>query len=417
MAGNGRQLHRLTALQIGKLLEPGHYPDGGGLYFQITKSGARSWIFRYELHGRERAMGLGSIAQVSLAAARAEAAKCRELLKVKIDPIDARDREQARRSAEHIDARTFRVAAEDYIEKHQAGWKNAKHAQQWRNTLETYAYPVIGRVDVRDIDTSMIVSVLHKIWIAKRETASRVRGRIESILDAEKALGRRDGENPARWRGHLDKLLPKQNKRKKVKHHPALPWGELPDFISQLEAKDARSARMLHLLILTCVRTQEVMLARPEEFDLRRKVWTIPGDRMKMELPLRVALSDKAVELVRAALPGAKYGYLFPGFKKGRPLSNMAMLNLLDGMGYGYVTVHGFRSTFRDWVAECTEYPGDLAEKALAHAIENETEAAYRRGDMLERRRPLMEAWAKYCHTPPTANVLPFTPAQAPAAG
>ena len=159
------------------------------------------------------------------------------------------------------------------------------------------------------------------------------------------------------------------------------------------------------------------MLARPEEFDLRRKVWTIPGDRMKMELPLRVALSDKAVELVRAALPGAKYGYLFPGFKKGKPLSNMAMLNLLDGMGYGYVTVHGFRSTFRDWVAECTEYPGDLAEKALAHSIENETEAAYRRGDMLERRRPMMEAWAKYCHTSPAANVLPFTPSQAPAAG
>ncbi len=403
-----RQLHRLTALRISKLLEPGYYRDGGGLHFQISPSGARSWIFRFTLFGRTREMGLGSLASVSLAAARTEAAKCRALLKEKIDPIEARNTEQRRRALESACARTFKVAAEDYIAQHRGAWKNAKHAQQWTNTLATYAYKVIADVDVRDIDTPLIVRILQPIWTAKRETAARVRGRIESILDAEKALGHREGENPARWRGHLDKILPRQNKRKKVKHHPALPWADIPTFMPKLLASGARSARMLHLLILTCVRTNEVLLARPEEFDLERKVWTIPGDRMKMERPLRVPLSQKAVEIVREAKKTAAHGYLFPGTRRGRPFSNMTMLNLLDDLGYEHITVHGFRSTFRDWVAECTEYPDSLAEKALAHAIENETEAAYRRGDMLERRRKLMEDWARYCSRQ-SATVTPIT--------
>ncbi|MBJ9658951.1 tyrosine-type recombinase/integrase [Burkholderia gladioli] len=413
MAGASRQLHRLTALKIGKLLEPGQYPDGGNLYFQISPTGSRSWIFKFTLNGRSREMGLGPLSLVSLAAARAEAVKCRALLKDKIDPIEARN-ERARQAAlEGAGPRLFRTAAAEYIDKHRAGWKNQKHAQQWENTLATYAFKKMGDVDVCAIDTALVVSVLQPIWTDKRETAARVRGRIESIIDAEKALGHREGENPARWRGHLDKILPKQNKRKKVRHHPALPWQEIPEFMVKLRAREGRAARMLEHLILTCVRTQEVLFAQPGEFAFDRKVWTVPGDRMKMELPLRVPLTDHVVALVKDAIAEQRDGWLYPGQAKGKPLSNMAMLKVLERMGYDHITVHGFRSTFRDWVAECTEYPDSLAEKALAHAIDNETEAAYRRGDMLERRRRLMEDWARYC-SGQTATVIPFTPAASP---
>ncbi len=239
---------------------------------------------------------------------------------------------------------------------------------------------------MRDVDTSMVVRALQPIWLKKPETASRVRGRIEAILDAEKALGKRSGENPACWRGHLDKILPKRDRARRVKHHPALPYVEIPGFVAELAAWQASAARVLHLLILTCVRTSEALLARPEEFDLERRVWTVPADRMKMEKELRVPLSAAAVWIVRNAMKTAAHGYLFPGHRKGKPLSNMTMLNMLERMGHGGITVHGFRSTFRDWVAESAEYPDSLAEMALAHAVESKVEGAYRRGDMLERR-------------------------------
>jgi integrase len=408
-----RQLHRLTALKIGKLDAPGHYPDGGNLYFQISETGSRSWIFKFTLRGRSREMGLGPLASVSLAAARAEASKCRDLLRDGVDPIEARKTKQRQRVLELSGPRLFKAAAADYIAKHRAGWKNKKHAQQWANTIATYADPILGDQDVRDVDTAMIVQVLQPIWIKKRETAFRLRGRLECILDAEKALGHREGENPARWRGHLDKLLPKQNRRKKIKHHPALPWQEIPSFMKELREQRGTAARMLEHLILTVVRTQEVQFARPEEFDMRYRVWTVPGERMKMELPLRVPMTDRLVELVEAALLGARDGWLYPGRKKGKPLSNMAMLKLLERMGYGHVTVHGFRSTFRDWVADCTEYADSLAEMALAHAIQNESEAAYRRGDMLERRRKMMSDWAHYC-SGQTAAVIPLDQSTTP---
>lgn len=392
-----RQLHRLTALKIGKLDAPGQYPDGGNLHFQISVTGSRSWIFKYTLRGRSREMGLGPLSAVSLAAARAEAAKCRELLRAGIDPIEARNTERKSRALEQSGPRLFKTAAAEYIEKQQAGWKNPKHAQQWANTLATYAFPTLGDQEVGEIDTAMIVRVLQPIWMAKRETAFRLRGRLERILDAEKALGYRSGENPARWRGHLDTLLPKQNRRKKIKHHPALPWQEMPEFMSALRQRPEPTARMLELLILTAVRTQEALYARPEEFAMNYRVWTVPGERMKMELPLRVPMTDRVVELIEQALPHARHGWLFPGKKEKKPYSNMAMLKVLERMGYDHVTVHGFRSTFRDWVAECTEYADSLAEKALAHAIQNESEAAYRRGDMLERRRQMMADWACFC--------------------
>ncbi|MGN6260935.1 MAG: tyrosine-type recombinase/integrase [Ralstonia sp.] len=402
-----RQLHRLTALKVGKLDAPGQYPDGGNLYFQISQTGSRSCIFKFTLRGKSREMGLGPLSSISLAAARAEAAKCRDLLRGGIDPIEARKAEHRKQAVETSGARVFKTAAANYITKHRAGWKNPKHAQQWENTIATYAKPILGDQDVRDIDTAMIVRVLQPIWMSKRETAFRLRGRLECILDAEKALGHRDGENPARWRGHLDKLLPKQNRRRKIKHHPALPWQEMPEFMKKLREQRGTAARMLGHLILTVVRTQEVQFARPEEFAMNYRVWTVPGERMKMELPLRVPMVDRLVKLVEEVLPGARDGWLYPGRVKNKPLSNMAMLKVLERMGYDHVTVHGFRSTFRDWVAECTEYADSVAEKALAHAIQNESEAAYRRGDMLERRRKMMGDWARFCDGQ-TAAVIPI---------
>jgi integrase len=396
---SGRQLHRLSALGITKEVTPGHYSDGGGLYMQIADSGARSWVFRFKLNGRVREMGLGPVSRVSLGDARKLAAGYREMVREQIDPILAR-REQQRRQLLDISADanvTFREAAEAYIRAREPEWRNRKHVKQWGNTLKTYAYPVIGEVRVRDIDTAMVVRILQPIWTKKAETARRVRGRIKAILDAETVMGHRTGGNPARYIDHLQLVLPRSKKRSQVKHHPALPWEELPAFIRELEHRPRRAARVLHLLILTATRTNEVRFARPEEFDLDNRIWTIPGDRMKSGRPLRVPLCERAVEIVRSALPKAKGGYLFPGYKEGHPLSNMAMLILLRRMSRHEITVHGFRSTFRDWVAECTEYPDSLAEEALAHIIISQTVAAYRRRDQLERRRLMMEEWGRYC--------------------
>ncbi|WP_373278620.1 tyrosine-type recombinase/integrase [Castellaniella caeni] len=390
-------------MKINKLLKPGQYPDGGGLYFQISRSGSRSWIFRFTLSGRTREMGVGSLSVVSLAEARAEAARCRALLKEKIDPIEARN--AARKMGQAASSRLFEVAAADYIKTHRPGWKNAKHIQQWENTLATYAGPVIGKMDVRDVGTDEVKRILTPIWISKRETASRVRGRIESILDAEKAQGRRSGENPARWRGHLSLILPNQKRKKKIKHHPALPWDEVPEFMMALAKRSGQAARMLELLILTAVRTQEIRFCRPDEFDMRRKVWTVPGDRMKMEMPLRVPLSDRALGLARDAIESQRYGWVFPGGRKGKPFSNMAMLAVLERMGYGHITVHGFRSTFAGWATESAGYADELADKALAHVVGDDTKQAYFRGDRLEKRRDLMQAWATYCYSQSVATV------------
>jgi len=323
------------------------------------------------------------------------------------DPILAR-REQQRRQLLDISADanvTFREVAEAYIRVREPEWRNRKHVQQWGNTLRRYAYPFIGESRVRDIHTAMIVRILQPIWMKKAETARRVRGRIKAILDAETVMGHRTGSNPARYVDHLQLVLPRVKKRSQVKHHPALPWEELPVFIRELEKRPRRAARVLHLLILTATRTNEVRFALPEEFDLENRIWSIPGDRMKSGRPLRVPLCERAVEIVRSAPPKAKYGYLFPGYKEGRPLSNMAMLTLLKRMSRHGITVHGFRSTFRDWVAECTECPDSLAEEALVHITISQTVAAYRRRDQLERRRLMMEDWGRYCDKEHGKNV------------
>lgn len=395
----GRQLHRLSALRVAKAVDPGHYADGGGLFMQIAGSGARSWVFRFTLDRRVREMGLGPLSRVSLGEARKLATQYREMVRDQIDPILARREEQRRRMLDiSIDANvTFREAAEAFIRAHEPEWRNRKHSQQWGNTLKTYAYPIIGNVRVRDIDTAMIVRILQPIWTKKAETARRVRGRIKAILDAETVMGHRTGSNPARYVDHLQLVLPRSKKRSQVRHHAALPWEDIPTFIRELEQRPRRAARVLHLLVLTATRTNEARFARVEEFDLDNRVWSIPGDRTKSGRPLRVPLCRRAVEIVRSALPKAKYGYLFPGCTEGRPLSNMAMLSLLKRMSHSGITVHGFRSTFRDWVAECTDYPDSLAEEALAHVITSQTIAAYRRRDQLERRRLMMKDWGTYC--------------------
>ncbi|MGG2041161.1 tyrosine-type recombinase/integrase [Burkholderia gladioli] len=393
-----RQLNRLTALGISKLVDPGYYADGGGLYLQISGSGSRSWIYRFSLAGRAREMGLGSLLSLPLAAARKAAADCRASVKQGIDPIEARQRVRVERASAGSPGVTFRQAAAAFIADRESGWRSDKHIKQWTSTLETYAYPVIGEVDVRDINTEMIVRILQPIWLKKGETARRVRGRVKAILDAETVLGHRSGDNPARYVDHLDRVLPRVKKRNSVRHHPALQWEEMPAFFAALRKRPKRAAQALRLLILTATRTNEVRFARPEEFDLDAKVWTIPGERMKCEVELRVPLCDEAVEIVRRQMQGgAKWGWLFPGYKEGLPLSNMSMLLLLRRMDRTDITVHGFRSTFRDWVADCTDYPDSLAEQALAHTIGSTTVSAYRRRDMLERRRGMMEDWARYC--------------------
>ncbi len=384
----------LTAVQIKALNNPGKYADRDGLYLNITKRGTKSWIYRYQLHGRRREIGLGSLRDVSLKSARDKASEARSLQQQGVDPKAHRD------SLKHMpvsaEVWTFDKCAGAYIESHRAGWKNTKHTQQWANTLYMYASPVFGHLPVDQIDTGLVMQVLEPIWRTKTETASRVRGRIENVLSWAIVQGYREGPNPALWRGHLSMLLPQRSKVQKVIHHAALPYSEISEFLDELRGHKGLSAQALELTILTAVRTSEVLSAKWSEIDLDACIWTIPGNRMKSGREHRVPLSTQAVALLNG-LPKMN-GWVFPS-RKDKPLSNMAMLVLLKrDMGYSESTVHGFRSTFRDWVAETTYYPRELAESALAHVLTDKTEAAYQRGDLLEKRRELMQSWADYCY-------------------
>jgi integrase len=394
-----RTIGRLNPLAVSRAKRPGLYPDGGGLYLQITKAGAKSWLFRFMLNGRARAMGLGALADVSLADARGQATKCRRQLQDGIDPIEARKAQKAAAKLEAAKAMTFRQAGEVCIAARKAGWKNAKHTDQWTNTLEAYAYPVLGGLPVQQVDTGSVMKVLEPIWAHKPETASRVRGRIETILDWATARGHCQGENPARWKGHLENLLPKRTKIRKVKHYPALPYQEVPAFMADLRTREGVAAKALEFTILTAARTSEVTGARPGELDQDVTTWTVPEGRIKGEKEHRVPLSAPASAIATEIL---KLGgeFLFPGGKAKKPLSNNAMLALLERMGRDDITVHGFRSTFRDWAAEQTAFPNEVAEMALAHVVEDKVEGAYRRGDLFEKRRRLMDTWAQYCATP-----------------
>lgn len=310
-----------------------------------------------------------------------------------------RKREKARRKIESARLMTFKQCAEAYIEARSAEWENPKHAQQWTNTLKTYAYPIIGALRPVDIDTDLVLRVLQPIWLTKNETASRLRGRLESVMDSAKARGLRDGENPARWSGHLDQLLSAPAKIQKVIHHAALPYVEIGEFFNQVRSHVATSARLLEFTILSATRTGDSLLAQWTEFDMAASTWTIPPTRTKAKREHRVPLSSSVVALLKALPTFGGDGFVFEGMKEGKPLSNMAMLTLLARMKRDDLTTHGFRSTFRDWAAECTAFPNEVAEMALAHAIKDKTESAYRRGDLFEKRRALMQKSRLACPT------------------
>ena len=364
----------------------------------MTSPTAASWIFRYQLNDKRREMGLGSYPAVSLADAARAAEALRERLGKGTDPVVERKAKKAAERAEEaaLTARqtTFDDCARDYIAAHCSGWKNAKHAQQWTNTLTTFAKPVIGALPVADVATAHVLTILSPIWSTKTETATRVRSRIELVLDFAKVSGLRDGENPARWRGHLDKLLPKRSKVQTVAHHPALAWREIPDLWLSLASTAGSGAVALRFLILTAARTAEVTGASWGEIDFTARTWTIPAARMKAGKEHRVPLTDAALAILRAQR-GKHTSWVFPGQRRGRPICNETMAKTLKTLRDD-LTVHGFRSTFRVWAGESTRHPRELAELALAHAVGDATEAAYQRSDMFDKRRRLMADWARF---------------------
>jgi integrase len=407
----------LSPLKV-KNAKPGMYADGGNLYLQVTasKDGKRfnrSWIFRYRVAGRLRDMGLGSTDILSLSEARERAREQRRARLDGIDPIDAR----RALVAPAVNLMTFDEAAAEVIKSKEDTWTSAVHAGQWRETVKVYCSPFIGSKPVRDVNKADVIKILDAIWKDKPETANRVRGRIEAILNWAKAHELRgDGENPARWRGHLDHVYPAVAAAKKAKrartgadaHFAALPYARLGEFMTELRAQKGSDARGLEFAILTAARTAEVMGARWSEIDESSKVWTIPANRMKGGKLHRVPLSDRALAVIKAA--NRKGEYVFGD--DGRPLSLMAFTKLLGRMKHGDVTPHGFRSTFRDWAAEQTNFPREIAEAALAHALKDKTEEAYQRGDLLEKRRKLMTAWAQYANrSPSTGKILEMRPA------
>jgi integrase len=403
--GGRRRSHRLNAQAIRHAGAPGLYADGWGLYLLVGRNGTKSWVYRYRQGGRLRDMGLGPLRLVSLAEAREAAQVWRKRRHNGEEPIAARRAEKAAKRLEAARAISFRECAERYIAAHRAGWKNAKHAAQWPSTLATYAYPIFGELAVQAVNVALVTQVLEPIWEQKPETASRVRQRIEAVLDWAAARGYRHGENPARWRGHLETLLPAPSKIRRVQHHAALPYAEIGAFMAALREQEGMAAYALQFAILTATRTKEVIGARWDEFDLAAAMWTIPPERMKAEREHRIPLSAPALELLKALLETRTGPVIFSGMRRGKPISNMAMLMLLRRMGRrGELTAHGFRSTFRDWAAERTNFPREVAEMALAHVVSDKVEAAYRRGDLFQRRRQLMEAWGRYCGTPPAAG-------------
>ena len=406
----GRTVHKLTMPAIKAARATGLYGDGGGLWLHVgptqtpdgkPKPPGKSWVFRFTLNGRAREMGLGAVHTITLSEARERAAECRKQLLAGIDPLEARDAAKAARRLEAAKAITFKSCAEKYIAANRAAWRNEKHAAQWESTLKTYAYPIIGALPVAAVDTGHVTKILEPIWTKKPETASRVRGRIEAILAFATTHRWRTGENPARWRGHLENVLPKRSKVAAVEHHAALPWQKIGAFMSKLQAEEGVAALALRFAILTAARTGEVIGARWSEIDMATKIWTLPAERMKARREHRVPLSDTALAVLREAakLRTEEAPFVFPGAKPGSGLSNMALLAVLHRMARADLTTHGFRSTFRDWAAE-TARPADIAEAALAHVVGDKTVAAYQRADLLERRRRLMADWAAFCSTP-----------------
>ena len=395
-------------LEVSRLTSPGLHSVGGvtGLMLQVTATGARSWILRVKVGSKRRDMGLGAYPSVTLAQAREKAREKREMIEKGIDPIEMKKAAKSALLAAQVKEITFKQSAERFIEAKRHEWKNPKHVAQWGSTLETYAYPVIGNLLVRDIDLSHVLKILEPIWKTKTETAARLRGRIENVLDWATVHKHREGENPARWKGHLDKILSMPSRIAKVEHHDALPYSEIGSFMAELRKREGIGARALEFAILTAARSGEVRGARWEEIDLDKSIWIIPAERMKMKKEHRVPLSQAAIDLLKS-VPRLDTPNIFPSSKNGM-LSDMTLSAILRRMNIEAVP-HGFRSTFRDWCAEQTAYPREVAEQALAHGLKDKVEAAYQRGDLFEKRRRLMDEWATYCGTVnKSADVLPI---------
>lgn len=392
-----RPINKLSARFVATVSDKGRYADGLGLYLQVGDSANKAWIYRFKRLGKERQMGLGPVHSTTLSEARIKAAECRKLLLEGLDPIDMRRRERTNLRAETLKVHTFKECAEAVLRAKGAEWNNAKHAQQWPSTLKRYVYPVFGGLAVNDIDTGMVLQVLEPIWNEKPETARRVRGRIETVLDWAKARGWREGENPAAWRGHLDKLLASRSRTQTIRHHSALPYVEIGSFVQSLRQSDTVSAACLEFLILTAARTSEVTNMKWDELDPDNKIWIIPASRMKANKEHRVPLLADASIILERMRAGRTSDYVFTGQRSNIPISNGTLPALLRRMNQPDITVHGFRSTFRDWGAEQTAYPNEVLEMALAHSVGSKVEAAYRRGDLFEKRRRLMNDWATYC--------------------
>lgn len=399
-----RKAEELGPLAVSRLKDPGLHAVGGvsGLYLQVLPTGARTWVLRATIGGKRRDMGLGGFPDVPLARARDRARDARELIDKGHDPIEVRREAKAKLRAERARVVTFEDAAKAYMAAHETSWRNAKHAWQWKNTLEKLAYPKIGKLSVRDIEVAHVLQVLEPIWKDRTETASRLRGRIELVLDWATARGFRDGLNPARWKGHLDKMLANPTKIKAGGHMEALPVDEVGGFMVELRKVGGMGARALEFAILCAARSGEVRGATWAEIDLQAKVWTIPAGRMKMGREHRVPLAPAAIELLEKLPKIAGTDLVFPS-SSGKALSDRTLLAVIRRMGLT-ATTHGFRSTFRDWCGEYTNFPREVAEAALSHAVGDAVERAYRRGDALEKRRRLMDAWAGFCAKAPTVK-------------
>lgn len=387
----------LTAPKIKQSLKPGMYADGLGLYLKVRDGNSKSWIFRYRTNGKLRDMGLGPCHTVSLAEAREKADLCRAMRLKGFDPLNERHKEQQARIIEVAEAITFEKCAESYIAAHKDGWKNGKHADQWTTTLQTYVYPIFKDTPVAAIDEDLVLKVLQPIWKEKTETASRIRGRIERILDWARGKKYRTGDNPARWKGHLDLFLAKRSRVATVAHHAALPIDETPGFLQVLRREKTVVARAFEFCILSATRTSETLGMRWDEYDEKSQLWTVPGARMKAGRDHRIPLAERSRLILREMQEIRTSDFVFPGGIKERPLSSMAFLMLLRRLERQDITAHGFRSTFRDWAAERTNFPSEVVEMALAHTIGNKVEAAYRRGDLFDKRRHLAETWAAFC--------------------
>jgi integrase len=388
---------KLTALAAARVTAVGMHGDGDGLYLQVGSGGAKSWIYRFTLNGRERYLGLGPANAIPLKRARELAAEARQLRAEGVDPVDKRRSERAAKRVASAREKTFDRCAAAYVTAHEAGWRNAKHRYQWRATLRDYASPVLGHLPVQDIDTGLVMQVIEPLWRTKTETASRTRQRIEAILDWATVREYRQGANPARWRGHLQTLLPAKTKVRAVEHLPAMPAADIPAFMGELRSRQSISARCLELTILTAVRTGEAIGARWAEFNLPAGIWVIPGSRMKAGLEHRIPLTPRAVDILQEIYSRRTGEFVFANVSTGQPISNMAMLKLLALMGRGHLTVHGFRSSFTDWAHESTDFPDIVIDMALAHKIPDKVQAAYLRGDLVTKRRKLAEAWADHC--------------------